>query len=77
MSLFIPRGDKIISGEGTTQGDPAATATCALGSLPLLDAVSTQRTKHAAYSNDLNCAGKTLVYGGIKQTILVPKLAIF
>ena len=30
----------------------------ALGSLSLLDAMSTQKTKHAAYADDLSCADK-------------------
>lgn len=50
--LFIPSCDEIISGEGTMKSDSAAVTLYALDSLLLLDAASTQNTKHAAYADN-------------------------
>ena len=56
--LFIPGCDEIISGERTMQGSSAAATLHALNSLLLLDTVSTQNTKDAAYTDNLNCSSK-------------------
>lgn len=50
--LFIPSCDEIISGEGTMKIDSAAVTLYGLDSLLLLDAVSAQNTKHAAYADN-------------------------
>ena len=56
--LFISGGEEVTSDEGTTQGDPTAISTYALGSLALLNITATDNTKHAAYADDIICVGK-------------------
>ena len=77
--LFISGSDKILLTEGTTQGDPAPMVIYALGSLPLLDVVLTQNTKHAAYADDLSCVGKSqnLATRWHKTNKLRPGIAYF
>ena len=62
--LFIIGGKEILSKEGTTQGDPTAMASYAIGLTPLLkflfDYIKEQQhnTKEAAYADDFTVAGK-------------------
>ena len=56
--LFVTGGVEIHSQEGTTQGDPTAMPLYALGTIPLLNAISTDDTKHAAYADDLSTSGR-------------------
>jgi hypothetical protein len=58
--LFIMGGKELKSLEGTTQGDPTAMATYALGLTPMLNDLSIidSRTKHVAFADDLTGAGK-------------------
>ena len=51
--LFVMGGTEIESQEGTTQGDQAAMPVYALATVPLLESVSTNGTKKAAYADDL------------------------
>ena len=46
--LFIPGGQEITSAEGTTQGDPTTMPIYELGSLPLLNMTTVDKTEHAA-----------------------------
>ena len=63
--MFIHGGEEISSEEGTTQGDPLAVPTYALGITPLLsliqedkDVNSIQRNKQVAFADDLASVGK-------------------
>ena len=56
--LFLMGGREIESQEGTTQGDPASMPVYTLATVPLLESVSTNNTKQAAYADDLISAGK-------------------
>ena len=56
--LFIAGGEGITPVEGTAQGDPTAIPTYALGFLPPLNITTTDSTKHAAYTGNINCVGK-------------------
>ena len=62
--LFILGGKEILSKEGTTQGDPTAMASYAIGLTPLLkflfDLIKEQHhnTKEVAYADDFTVAGK-------------------
>ena len=56
--LFVTGGIELSSDEGTTQGDPAAMPLYALGTIPLLQAISTVDTIHAAFADDLTAGGK-------------------
>ena len=59
--LFIMGGKEILSKEGTTQGDPLAMPTYAIGLTPLLATIKTNdETKHVAYADDLAGIGKLL-----------------
>ena len=58
VRLFIPGGQEITSAEGTTQGDPTTMPIYELGSLPLLNMTTTDKTKHAACADDISCVGK-------------------
>ena len=51
-------GTEIKSQEGTPQGDPAAMPVYVLATVPLLESVSTNDTKQAAYVDDLISAGQ-------------------
>ena len=55
-------GKVIASQEGTTQGDPTAMPTYAIGLMPLLEILQevllTQEVKNAAYADDLASTGK-------------------
>ena len=55
--LFVAGGVEISSAEGTTQGDPSAMPSYAIGILPLLAAIKPtidpELTKHVAYADDL------------------------
>ena len=75
--LFIVDGKELRSHEGTTQGDPTAMATYALGLTPLLDHLQSVKrsVEHVAFGDDLAGAGKleeikiwwdTLITGGPK-----------
>ena len=77
--LFISGGSEITSAEGTTQGDPTAMPIYALGSIPLLDATVTDNTKHAAYADDISCAGKltSILAWWKKLNIFGPKVGYF
>ena len=60
--LFVVGGIEIASEEGTTQGDPSAMPTYALGILPLLICLSQpevkeEKVKQAAYADDLAGCG--------------------
>ena len=56
--LFTSEGKETSSAEGTTQGNPIAMPIDPLGSLPLLNATTTDSTKHAAYADDISFVGK-------------------
>ena len=58
--LFVTGGIELSSDEGTTQGDPAAMPLYALGTIPLLQAISTVDTIHAAFADDLTAGGKLI-----------------
>ena len=55
--LFVAGGVEISSSEGTTQGDPAAMPSYAVGILPFLALIKPENqpeiTKHVAYADDL------------------------
>ena len=59
--LFIIGGKEIKSTEGTTQGDPTAMATYALGLVPLLECLLNSEPEHkpkmVAFADDLTGAG--------------------
>ena len=63
-NLFIIGGSKILSKEGTTQGDPTAMAAYALGVTPLLHffhefaSSHNHRTKEVAFADDFTISGK-------------------
>ena len=62
--LFIFGRGKILSKEGTTQGDPTSVRTYALGILPMLHSLldfaltSDLQTREVAFADDLTVAGK-------------------
>ena len=56
-SLFVG-GEKILSCEGTTQGDPVAMAMYAIGIIPLMKAVATEGAVQAWYADDAGSGGK-------------------
>ena len=60
--LFITGGKELRSREGTTQGDPTAMVTYAIGLTPLLDDLQRfgNETKHVAFADDLTGAGKLI-----------------
>ena len=55
--LFVG-GEELQSSEGTTQGDPLAMYTYALGTIPLINDVSTVDTLQAWYADDSAAGGK-------------------
>ena len=80
--LFIIGRKEILSKEGTTQGDPTAMASYAIGLTPLLkflfDYIKEQQhnTKEAAYADDFTVAGKIKEYWDV-LTYLGPKYGDF
>ena len=56
--LFVMGGTEIKSQEGKTQGDLAAMPVYGLATVPLLESVSTNEKKQAAYADDLISAGQ-------------------
>ena len=66
--LFITGDKGIASSEGTTQGDPFAMPTYAVGIVPLLSLIneggtntaSASKVKHAAYADDLGGVGQLM-----------------
>ena len=77
--LFISGGEEITSAESTTQDDPTALPTYALGSFPLLNITATDSTKHSAYADDISCVGKlrNILTWWNKLNTLVQKLDFF
>ena len=83
--LFIIGGGEILSEEGTTQDDPTAMGTYALGILPLIHfllefiSINHLSAKEVAFADDFTVAGKLTSirdYWG-KLTVLGPKYGYF
>ncbi len=60
--LFVAGGEEITSSEGSTQGDPSAMPSYAIGILPLLvlikPEIEPEKMKHVAYADDLGGGSK-------------------
>ena len=77
--LFISGGEEITSAKGTTQGDSTAMPIYELGSLPLLNITTTDKSKCAAYADDISCVGKlrNILTWWNKLNTFGPKLEYF
>ena len=66
--LFVAGGEEISSSEGSTQGDPSAMPSYAIGILPLLSLikpeVEPEEMKHVAYADDLGGGSKLVKLRG-------------
>ena len=56
VHLYID-GETMLSEEGTTQGDPLAMAMYAIGIIPLIQKLSSKRTKQVWYAYDAAACG--------------------
>ena len=57
-SMLFVQGETILSCEGTTQGDPLATAMFALASVPLIKKIETDGARQGWFADDASAGGK-------------------
>ena len=77
--LFLSGAEEITSAEVTKQGDPTAMPIYALGSLPLLNILTTDNTKYSAYADDIICVGRlrNILTWWNKRNTFGPKIEYF
>ena len=57
---LYPESESLLSEEGTTQGNPLAMPMCALGAVPLINALSDDYIKQVWYADDATACGRLI-----------------
>ena len=70
VNLYIG-GETLLSEEGTTQGDPLAMPMYALGTIPLINALSDDHIKQVWYADDATACGRLMDVRFLSVLILV------